>query len=188
MKGIPSSQMPSQQHFLRRMFDIHPRQTTAFIKREQVGLAITVISLSCITVTVTVRTKCQSPTPPHPPLSLSHSLSAASAATSGAMGVVRAGKLFGVPISTLHRKLKGKSKRVHSVCKGMGSLQTALQRNIELDCEQHRSPIQYRHSEGWVGPAGWCSSATSFVGIKNSRSHFRCQGTRLQLSKRKQIL
>ena len=37
-------------------------------------------------------------------------LHAIEAATSGAMGVVHAGKLFGVPKSTLHRRLKGKNK------------------------------------------------------------------------------
>ena len=59
------------------------------------------------------------------------------AATSRAMGVVRAGKLFGVPKCTLHRRLKGKNKRMHGVCKGMESLQTALPRNIELDLVNH---------------------------------------------------
>ena len=64
-------------------------------------------------------------------------LYAVEAATSGAMGVVRAGKLFGGPKSRLHRRLKGKNKRVHGVCEGMGSLQTALPRNIELDLVNH---------------------------------------------------
>ena len=60
-------------------------------------------------------------------------LHAIEAATSGAMGAVRAEKPFGVPKSTLHRRLMGKNKWVHGVCKRMGSLQTALPRNIELD-------------------------------------------------------
>ena len=64
-------------------------------------------------------------------------LHAIEAATSGTVGVVRVGKLFGVPKSTLHRKLKGNNKQVHGVCEGMGSLQTALPRNIEPDLVNH---------------------------------------------------
>ena len=59
-------------------------------------------------------------------------LPAIEAATSGGMGLFRAGKIFRIQKSTLHRRIKDKNKRVHGVCKGMGSIQTALSRNIEL--------------------------------------------------------
>ena len=123
------------------------------------------------------------------------------AATSGAMGVVRAGKLFGVPKSTLHRRLKGKNKRVHGVCKGMGSLQTALPQNIELDLNHIHltESLLFGLSLDDVrclvhqladvnGIDHTFNTTTQKLGIKDSRRHFRCQGARLQSSKRKQIL
>ena len=46
--------------------------------------------------------------------------------TGGGMGVVRAATLFGVPKSTLRRRITGTNKLVHGTCNGMGHKKTVL--------------------------------------------------------------
>ena len=57
--------------------------------------------------------------------------------TGGGMGVVRAAIIFGVPKSTLHRRITGTNKLVHGTCKGMGHMKTVLPPAIEDDLVRH---------------------------------------------------
>ena len=53
------------------------------------------------------------------------------------MGIIRAGKTFDVPKTTLHRRVTNRNKLIHGELKGMGAMKPALPRIIELDLVKH---------------------------------------------------
>ena len=55
------------------------------------------------------------------------------AVVGGSMGIIRAGKTFDVPKTTLHRRVTNKNKVIQGELKGMGAIKPALPRIIELD-------------------------------------------------------
>ena len=55
------------------------------------------------------------------------------AVVGGSMGIIRAGKTFDVPKTTLHRRVTNRNKVIHGELKGMGAIKPALPRIIELD-------------------------------------------------------
>ena len=52
------------------------------------------------------------------------------AVVGGSMGIIRAGKTFDVPKTTLHRRVTNKNKVIQGELKGMGAIKPALPRKI----------------------------------------------------------